>query len=76
MDELQALLEATRRAGSQAKLGSSLKDPVTQPAVWGWIHKKRRLPAEHVLDVEEKWGVSRHYLRPDLYPREQARVNA
>jgi len=29
-----------------------------------------RVPAERVLDVERATGVSRHELRPDLYPRE------
>lgn len=30
----------------------------------------RVLPAEHVLLVESQTGISRHDLRPDLYPRE------
>ena len=29
-----------------------------------------RVPAERVLEVERVTGVSRHDLRPDLYPRE------
>lgn len=29
-----------------------------------------RVPAERVLEVERITGVSRHDLRPDLYPRE------
>lgn len=42
---------------------------VTQPTVWGWINKGRGLlPAEYVLAVEEATGVSRHELRPDIYP--------
>lgn len=28
----------------------------------------KRLPAEHVLAVEAATGVSRHLLRPDIYP--------
>ena len=28
----------------------------------------RRVPAERVLEVERLTGVSRHELRPDLYP--------
>lgn len=28
------------------------------------------VPAERVLDIERQWGISRHDLRPDLYPRE------
>lgn len=81
MDEFEALREAAKRAGSQAKLGRICKRdgrPVTQPAVWRWLNKSRRLPAEHVLDVEAETGVSRHDLRPDIYPRDYvaARVNA
>jgi DNA-binding transcriptional regulator YdaS (Cro superfamily) len=36
------------------------------------VNKGRRLPAEHVLAVEAATGVSRHDLRPDIYPREDA----
>lgn len=68
MTELEALERATEIAGSQAKLGA-IAGGVTQPAVSGWIRKKRRLPAEHVLPVEAATGVSRHDLRPDIYPR-------
>jgi len=74
VNELEALLEAKRRAGSQAALGR-LCDR-TQPAVWGWIHKMKKLPADCVLTVEAGTGVSRHVLRPDIYPREHARANA
>ena len=31
-----------------------------------------RVPAERVLKIEEVTGVSRHELRPDLYPAESA----
>lgn len=37
---------------------------VTPGAVYQW----RRVPAERVLDVERITGISRHELRPDLYP--------
>lgn len=32
---------------------------------------RRRVPAERVLAIEAATGVSRHELRPDLYPIEQ-----
>jgi len=41
---------------------------VTQPAVWKWLQSGKRLPAEYVLTVEAATGVSRHLLRPDIYP--------
>lgn len=34
------------------------------------MQSAKRLPAEHVLAVEAMTGVSRHNLRPDIYPRE------
>ena len=39
---------------------------VTQPAVSQWTV----CPAERVLAVEKATGVSRHLLRPDIYPKE------
>ncbi|HXC39847.1 MAG TPA: Cro/CI family transcriptional regulator [Burkholderiales bacterium] len=45
---------------------------VTQSAVSQWIRK--RVPGERVLAIEAATDgiVSRHELRPDLYPIEQA----
>ena len=39
---------------------------VSSQAVSQW----KRVPADRVLEVERISGVSRHDLRPDLYPRE------
>lgn len=39
---------------------------ITSQAISQW----KRVPAERVLDVERVTGISRHDLRPDLYPRE------
>jgi len=36
----------------------------------GAISQWERVPAERVLDVEKATGISRHDLRPDLYPRD------
>lgn len=49
---------------------------LTVPAVSKW----RRVPAEHVLKVEELTGVSRHDMRPDVFgphprPRQRAAGN-
>lgn len=63
-----ALIAALKKAGGQAALARLIA--VSQPSVWHWVHKSRRVPAEYVLAVEEKTGVSRHDLRPDLYPRD------
>lgn len=42
---------------------------VTQGAVCMWL-KRAKLPAERVLKAEALTGISRHDLRPDIYPRE------
>lgn len=65
-----ALRAAVDRVGSQAALARLLG--LAQPSVWKWITEGKPLPAEHVLTVEAKTGVSRHDLRPDIYPRDSA----
>ncbi len=64
-----ALAAAVDLVGGQAKLARILG--VSQPNVWHWLHKSERVPGEYVLKIEEATGgkVSRHDLRPDLYPR-------
>jgi DNA-binding transcriptional regulator YdaS (Cro superfamily) len=39
---------------------------ISPQAVWQW----KMIPADRVLMVETVTGVSRHRLRPDLYPQE------
>ena len=43
----------------------------SQQLVSYWIRNAKALPAEHVLATEKATGISRHDLRPDLYPREE-----
>jgi TorA maturation chaperone TorD len=64
-----ALAAAVDLVGGQAKLARILG--VTQPNVWHWLHKSERVPGEYVLKIEQATGgkISRHDLRPDLYPR-------
>lgn len=62
-EALQAVVSAY---GTQQATADALG--VTQAAVWKWLHQSRRLPAEHVLKAEADTGVSRHWLRPDIYP--------
>ena len=64
-----ALRQAVAQAGSQAALAKICG--VSQPSVWEWLNKGKSLPAEYVLKVEAATGVSRHDLRPDLYPRDE-----
>ena len=62
----EALTEAVNRAGSQTAFAEICG--VSQPAVWKWLQSIKRLPPEHCIAVEASTGVSRHYLRPDIYP--------
>ena len=61
----EALTTAVNAAGSQSELARICG--VSQPAVWKWLQVKR-VPAEYVLRIEAATGVSRHHLRPDIYP--------
>jgi DNA-binding transcriptional regulator YdaS (Cro superfamily) len=65
-----ALERSIAAVGSQTGLAKLIG--VSQTAVWKWVRGRKPLPAEHVLKVEKATGISRHELRPDLYPREPA----
>lgn len=67
-DNESPLASAVRVAGSQSAFGRMIGK--RQSVVFGWLRANRPLPAEYVLKVEEVTGISRHDLRPDLYPRE------
>ena len=60
-----ALQAAIRAVGTAQKFAEMIG--VTPQAVSQW----RRVPALRVLKVEAVSGVSRHDLRPDIYPREE-----
>lgn len=61
-----ALKEAVDCLGSQGRFARLCG--VRQPSVWKWLNKGKSLPAQHVLAVEAATGISRHDLRPDIYP--------
>lgn len=63
----EALELVVAGAGSQSKLAREFG--VSSTAVWKWVQSSKRLPAEFVLTAERLYGVSRHDLRPDIYPR-------
>ncbi|WP_080572834.1 transcriptional regulator [Sphingobium yanoikuyae] len=48
---------------------------VSQQSVSKWVLRNKLLPAEHVLAVEHATGISRHDLRPDIYPREHGSIH-
>ena len=68
MTRFEALKLAIERLGSQAALARVCS--VSTTAVWKWLQTSKQLPPEYVLRVEAKTGVSRHALRPDIYPIE------
>ena len=68
----EALTALVDKAGSQSALARQLG--VSQTAVWKWLQSSKRLPAEYVLKAESLYGVSRHLLRPDIYPIERRRT--
>lgn len=69
MTPQRALQEAIESIGSQSALARLVG--VSSTAVNKWVGRGMHLPAEHVLTVERETGVSRHDLRPDLYPIEE-----
>jgi len=64
----EALEEAVRKAGGQTALARALGGTIKQGHVWRWLNIAGQPPAEYTLPIEKISGVSRHDLRPDLYP--------
>lgn len=62
---MSASLEKTFTALNRRKLANELG--ISAQAISQW----RRVPVERVLEVERITGVSRHELRPDIYPTEE-----
>lgn len=67
-----SLTKAVALVGGQTQLARLLG--VKQANVWHWLNKAERVPGEYVLAIESATGgqVTRHDLRPDLYPDVQA----
>jgi len=64
----EALIACRDTAASDSQMARDLD--VTQPRVWRWINQSKQMPGEYVLLAEKLYGVSRHDLRPDIYPRD------
>ena len=73
MTPFEALSLAAVRAGSQSALARLVG--CSNTAVWKWVQSSKRMPAEFVLRAEQATGVSRHALRPDIYPVEVSHVS-
>lgn len=68
MTPFEALEACLKAAGSQSQLARDLG--CTQPAIWKMIQSAKRMSPEYVLTAERLYRVSRHDLRPDIYPRD------
>lgn len=66
---MSAIEKAVEAAGGQQALAAAVG--VKYQAVQKWL-RAERVPAERVLSIEEATGVSRHDLRPDIYPLDKA----
>lgn len=66
--QLTALNRAIEVAGSQSELARAIG--VSSTSVWRMVNRAKRMSAQLVLKAEAATGVSRHDLRPDLYPQE------
>lgn len=62
-----ALKQAIDVAGGQTSLATAIGK--TQGHISKWL-ERGYIPPECVLSIERATGVSRHDLRPDLYPRD------
>ncbi|WP_081668465.1 transcriptional regulator [Sphingomonas phyllosphaerae] len=60
------LARAVRAAGSQSAFGRLIGR--RQSTIFMWLSNDTPLPAELVLRVERETGISKHDLRPDIYP--------
>lgn len=70
----EALMMAVEIAGSLSALAR--KCDVSTTAVWKWVQSAKRVSTEYVLLVEAATGISRHLLRPDIYPFETVAIPA
>jgi DNA-binding transcriptional regulator YdaS (Cro superfamily) len=70
MNQLTALKKAVELAGGQTALARAVD--AKQVNVWSWLNRSKKTPPEYVIPVEKATGISRHKLRPDIYPEETA----
>lgn len=65
---VEALEIAIEKAGGQTALARKIGK--TQGHICKWLERKK-VPANMAIPIEQATGVSRHDLRPDIYPKEQ-----
>jgi DNA-binding transcriptional regulator YdaS (Cro superfamily) len=64
---MKPLEDAINKIGTQTKLAKLIG--VRQSNISNWLYRDKKIPAEHVLAIEKVTGISRHVLRPDIYPK-------
>lgn len=69
MKLLPKVEECAKAVGGLPKLAELLG--IERPSFYSW---KNDIPPARVLDLERVTGISRHELRPDLYPREEGKA--
>ncbi|MBX7274590.1 helix-turn-helix domain-containing protein [Pseudomonas sp. ERGC3:05] len=70
---IDAMTSAAKAAGSQTALAKALG---CTPQNVQWMCSTGSVPSKHVLKIEAVTGISRHQLRPDLYPEAAPTLNA
>lgn len=74
MTELQALKKAVDLSGGQSELARRIGGTVKQQHVHYWLNVMGRISEKHVIAAEAavQGRVTRHQLRPDIYPLDRA----
>lgn len=63
-----ALAAACDAVGGEAKLAELIGKTRSHVSTWKW---RGMIPAEQAIPIEKASGVSRHILRPDIYPADE-----
>ena len=66
MSPFESFEAAVAAASGQTAFGRIIG--VSQQRIWNWLQARKALPADYVLAAEAGTGISRHLLRPDIYP--------
>lgn len=67
---MSTLLKDWRASAKMSAEDAARQANVSLPTWSRWETGARRVPAERVVEIARVTGISRHELRPDLYPQE------
>jgi len=73
MNSSPSLRKAIAKSGGQVKLASAIN--TSQQNISNWL-KSGKVAADKVIPIERETGVSRHELRPDIFPPEDEQMKA